>query len=217
MALHQDLVMRMISKLSRAFQALLTNEKLDTRDALEFIAEAIAEALYTRKAWITMVAPRKLEEHPPEVCAHLGRLYLEWATRHPNPDERRKAAVLAITGLMLGASTPFDPSRPDTLAAHSLRDVFTDDALDLSLVTHAQRADAYAAMFAAFSATKELEFAEDALFYAIEIHADPTDLALRGIEWYDSLLERSDDELEELGLPRAEALQARQDLRDELA
>lgn len=217
MALQQDLVMRMIAKLSRAFQALLTNEKIDTRDALEFIAEAVAEALHTRKAWITMVAPGKLEELPAEVCAHLGRLYLEWARRHPNPDERRKATSLALAGLSRGAAVSLDPLAPEVLAAHTLRDVLEDDELDRSLVTHAQYADAYTAMFNAFREVDELESAEDALFNAIEFHTVPTDLALRGIEWYDSLLARRDEELEELGLPRDEALQARQDLRDELA
>ncbi|MGM0554813.1 MAG: DUF6483 family protein [Myxococcota bacterium] len=205
MAIRQDLIMKMIEQLAETFQRIFAGDSHeDPERAIIELETALAEVFRTRRELLFMKPMQMIEEFDGRLNAEVGHVFVEHARlsqelgRHQHA---RRSYRLAIEALRRGVGVDLQTSEKN--ANDVLRQLLRGDVGPRFLSTE-EMADLWREIFETEAAAQRFDLAEDALFHAIDLAADPQDHIARGIRHYQTLKEFDEQQLEDAGLPIAE-------------
>lgn len=181
-------------------------------DTVDHIDRAVA-LKYRQRSDVLSLAPNSSPSGPRE----------EWLRLRTQLGRRLQASGLAddvvlflLRSLLVGLedldAPPGQRPSPATLLAGLLRQERVGRMIPEEAV-----AESWRVLFELRWERDDFANAENALFHALNLADQPESLLRRGLEFYDDLVDRSDDQLRRGGLTRAEADRARWELVAHLA
>lgn len=223
MGIRQDFLLRMMKQLADSYADLfagpdgeLLTEIADPAGTLFALEGVLAEVFRTRRELIFVRPEEMIEEFDPRLSAEVGRLFLRYSELsdqlgHAQPAER--AYQLAVTCLRggLGCELSHYEEGSNGLMRELLRTERVTQALGAE-----EMAETWRKIFEIESRLQRYDFAEDAIFAAIALAADPTDHIQRGMRFYQALLKLPDEMLDEVDMPRDEIEETLQELQEKL-
>jgi hypothetical protein len=212
MAIQQNAILQMVEILADAFEENIAAD-IDEDRALFAIEEALAEVFRTRRELLFMRPEEMIEEFDPRLAAEVGRLFYEHSRISESQGHAEASAysyALSVQALRMSVGQSLSRSQED--ATDLMRRMLRSERI-LTVLDAEQMAETWRDIFEHEARSQHHALAEDALFHAIDLSAEPTDHIRRGLRHYDKLLKLPDDVLEEGGLTRAEAEQAARELQ----
>lgn len=213
MAIQQNAILQMVEILADAFEENIAADIDDEDRALFAIEEALAEVFRTRRELLFMRPEEMIEEFDPRLAAEVGRLFYEHSRISQSQGHDQAGAhsyALAVQALRMSVGQSLSRSQED--ATDLMRRILRSERI-LSVLGAEQMAETWRDIFEHEARSQHHALAEDALFHAIDLSDQPTDHIRRGLRYYDKLLELPDEVLQEGGLTRTEAQNARQELQ----
>jgi len=187
-----------------ALALISTDEAL--RDRLGLGSDALAER--SDGEILALIRFRDRDGLWREEGSYVAALLYAEATIYAERGEADRAATRALLAIQLlaecalGASDPLPPYAPPRAELLAL------------LRDYAIPARTRAALLALCEEQSDFAGAEDQLFHLLDEHPDDPDLRAAGLAFYERLLARPDADLVAGGLPRAEAIAGRAELRE---
>ena len=215
MAFRDDYFRHILEQLEESGEERVAEDRRgELPDNLERIDCDLAEYHRTRPQLLHMTLDGAVLSGDRPVSDRLDELYsLRTALcRHLEGSELGEETVFSLMrSIYVGTQEQIarrrEPDRPSDLLAHILRQERT-----AHMLTRRQIVEAWRVLFELEADRGNWASAEDYLFHAVRLSKGAGELVERGLDFYQRLLELSDEEIRKGGLTRQEADRARWDL-----
>lgn len=218
-SIQHDYIMRLVENLADTFEEVTEAGALDPQSSLQQIDGALAEAFRARPETLHLQIDHGIDEIDDRVAAEVGRLLVvrtDVADRLDRSELSRRSRRYALRSLLQGVEVSFhgaEDGSADQTPVGMLRSLLREDASG-EVLGREELAEAWRVVFEVERDRQHFPRAEDALFHAIDLTADPGDVLRAGIHFYERLLDLPDDVLERRGLPREEVRAGLVELED---
>lgn len=181
--------------------------KTDYQDhsiALTLVERALADLLGTKPELLSLCGSDQIDPLEPALQAHLGRLFALRASllaELQSPDLASHSARQAALALRqsLGFSFGDDGLEEQRYAANFLHNLLTKPFASQAFSPQ-EAAELYEQLFDFYAQARLLDRAEDMLFHAIDLSADPAPLLEKGREFFEALRRLDHQKLKQSGL-----------------
>lgn len=219
MAIQNNHLMSVLREMAATY-IRVAGAKTDYEDqaiALSLVERALADALGTNPELLSFTGPDQLDRLPPQLQAHIGRLFALRATllfelkdlSLASHSARQAALALRQSlGFLFGE----DGLEERRYAANFLHQLLTHPMASSSFSTE-EAAELYEQLFQFYAQARLLDRAEDMLFHAIDLRADPAKILQEGRAFYRSLKGVDEQTLRRDGLSPQEVDQALEEIQ----
>lgn len=209
--------MQLVEKMAETTEEITAAGTQNPSKSLQQIENALAEAFRARPETLQLQIDHHIDDLDERLSAEVGRLMVlrtDVAAKLDDSNLSERSRRFAYRSLLEGAEVSFYGAQGTDLEqtpVGMLRDLLREEET-ADVLSREEMAEAWRAIFEIERERQHFPKAEDALFHAVDLAADPSDVIRAGLRFYERLSKLPDELLERRGLPREEVESGRAEL-----